>query len=756
MTQTKNWKLSALVMASALALAACGGGGGGGDASSPGTGPGTGPQASNPITVTPSLGQFSVGTVVVAYKLDGTTEVGRGTVDANGVAKIDTGSYTGAVIVSVQGGAGVTYFDESTKTNVAFPAGQTLSAVAPAGTSVVGVTPLTEAAKQKLAAAAGGIAAATDTTIGTANKTVAAAFGLADALTPPVLIKDATSKNTDNSDAGRYALVLAVLASSGDAGVPAHEAAAALAKDYAADGKLDGKGTDGAAIAKVDVAKLAATYGDKLAEAAKDFAKPDVAAVIQAEAAAALVTLNTAPKAPDANTTGIKAAHDVIADARLAASIADGQLKATGRALADATAAVNDAGRLAFEHYELLSMGGTFMWSLIAGDTSAALPRTAPAIGWTARYNGAGSRPGMECFSDTVDPLQTTKVVCNYGRTQGRNADKPLEWSRFRIVFTRGANAGDFNWDALAQTSTNGTFADGDVVNLPFGTAQDGTFHFAVTGDVTSASNPAKATASVKGSMPYGMGALATDKNDVDLTVSATLAELSTGVIVNGSIAGSATRTIGGKTAKIEILPDSKITADEAKNSAVVNLGLKATVGDYTVNGALTLSDTASLFAATPSPATAKLSGSVVGAAGDSASIEATLKVNKLDTIGDLHAGSVSLAAKVTTKDGLAVQLAVGAERPEAGKDVSNVTITQQLTSGTTERRISVAAKLTAGELDGPVTISASRNGLAVVATIMRGADGKATGTIKAGDLEVGTVSGSQINYKDGTTESLG
>lgn len=752
MASSRNIRLNALVIASAMALAACGGGGGDGAATTPDPAPVK--PASNPITVTPSLGQFSVGTVVVAYRLDGTTEVARGTVDANGVAKIDLGSHTGAIVVSVQGGAGVTYYDEHTRTNVNFPAGQTLSAVAPGGTTLVGVTPLTEAARQQLAAATGGVAAATDATIGAANKTVAAAFGLADALTPPVLIKDTTA-STDNSDAGRYALVLAVLAGSGDTGVPAHEAAAALARDFAADGKLDGKGTGGTAVGKVDVAKLATNYGDMLAAAAKTFAKPDVAAVIEAEAAAKLVSLNTTPKAPDGNTTGIKAARDVIADVRLSASIADGQLRATGKALADAVAVVNDSTRLAMEHYELLSMGGTFMWSLLQGETAGMVSRAPAAVGWTKRYVAKGHRPGMDCFSDTAEPAQTTRVVCNYARTQGRNAEKPQEWSRFRLVFTRAANANDFNWDALAQTSTNGSFAEGDVTNLPFGTEQDGVFHFEITEPAT-AQAATKAKASFKGLMPYGMRTLATDKQDLDLTVTASLAELTSGVTADATIAGGLVRTMGGKTAKVEFLPDSRIAGDEAKDSVVANLGVKATVGEHTLTGALNLSDTASLLAATPTPATAKFTGSVVGTGGDSASVEATLKVNKLDATGDLHAATLSLAGKVTTKGGLVVQLAAGAERAEAGKDVATLTLTQQFTSGTTERKVSVAAKLTAGELDGPLTITASRNGLAVSATITRGADGKTTGSIKAGDVEVGTVSGTQVNFKDGSTESLG
>lgn len=752
MAKSKNIQLDALVVACALALTACGGGGGGGS----GTTDPTPVSVSNPITVTPSLGQFSAGTVVVAYKLDGTTEVARGTVDANGVAKIDLGAYTGAVVVSVQGGPGVTYYDENTKTNVNFPAGQTLSAVAPAGTAQVGVTPLTEAAKQQLAAATGGIAAATDASIGAANKTVAAAFGLADALTPPVLIKDATAKNTDNSDAGRYALVLAVLAGSGDTGVPAHEAAAAIAKDFGADGKLDGKGKDGAAVGKVDVDKLTNSYGDKLAEAAKTFAKPDVAAVIEAEAAAKLVNIVTTPKAPDANTTGIKAARDVLADVRLSASIAEGQLRSTGKALADAVTAVNDLSRLGLEHYELLSMGGTFMWSLLQGDTSGMVSRAPSAIGWTKHYDPNNNHPGMDCFSDAAEAAQTQRVVCNYSRRQGRNAAKPLEWSRFRIVFTRGANAGDFNWDASAQTSTNGTFADGDVTNLPFGTDKDGVFHFELTRPGT-ADAATTAKASIKGALPYGMAQIATDKQELDLTVDASRTESTTGVVSAGvAIAGSMTRTVGDRTAKIEILPDSKIAEDWTKKSLLYNFGVKATVGDYTLTGSLSQTDTATLEAATPTPFTSKFTGSVVGAGGDSASVESTTKVNKLDTVSDLHAGTVSLAAKVTTKAGLVVQLAVGAERAEAGKDVATMTVTQQFTSGTTERKVSVAAKLTNGQPDGPVTITASRNGLAVTATITRGSDGKLSGSIKAGDQEVGTVSGAQINYKDGTTESLG
>lgn len=750
MATSKNIQLNALVIACALALTACGGGGG-----ASATDPTPVTPASNPITVTPSLGQFSAGTVVVAYKLDGTTEVARGTVDANGVAKIDLGAYTGPVVVSVQGGPGVTYYDENTKTNVNFPAGQTLSAVAPAGTAQVGVTPLTEAAKQQLAAATGGIAAATDATIGAANKTVAAAFGLADALTPPVLIKDATAKNTDNSDAGRYALVLAVLAGSGDTGVPAHEAVAAIAKDFGADGKLDGKGKDGAAVGKVDVDKLTSSYGDKLAEAAKTFAKPDVAAVIEAEAVAKLVNIVTTPKAPDANTTGIKAAREVLADVRLSASVAEGQLRSTGKALADAVTAVNDLSRLGLEHYELLSMGGTFMWALLQGDTSGMESRSPSAVGWAKHYDANNNHPGMDCFSDTTDAVQTQRVVCNYSRRQGRNAAKPLEWSRFRIVFTRGANAGDFNWDASAQTSTNGTFANGDVTNLPFGTDKDGVFHFEVS-QAANATSPTKVKASIKGALLYGMAQIATDKQELDLTVNASLTELSTGSIGDATIAGSMTRTVGDKTAKIELLPDSKVAVDETKSSLVANLGVKATVGDYTLTGSLSQSDTATLLGDTPTPTTAKFTGSVVGTGGDSASIEATAKINKLDSVGELHAGTVSLAGKVTTKAGLVVQLAVGAERAEAGKDVTSMTVTQQLTSGTNERKVSVAAKLAAGQLDGPVTITASRNGLAVTATITRGSDGKLSGSIKAGDQEVGTVSGTQINYKDGTTESLG
>ena len=47
--------------------------------------------------------------------------------------------------------------------------------------------------------------------------------------------------------------------------------------------------------------------------------------------------------------------------------------------------------------------------------------RAPTAVGWTKRFYGTGSRPVMDCFSDTAAPAQTTRVVCNYARAQGRN-----------------------------------------------------------------------------------------------------------------------------------------------------------------------------------------------------------------------------------------------------------------------------------------------------------------------------------------------
>jgi hypothetical protein len=609
---------------------------------------------------------------------------------------------------------------------------------------------LTDAAKQQLAATSGGIAAATDSSIIAANKTVAAAFGLPDALAVPVLIKD-NSKNTDNSDAGRYALVLATLSASGSANAPAHDIALALARDFA-DGKLDGKAVDGSAITNVDMAALQASYATKLEAAAVKYAKPEVEAVIKAEVASNLVVLNPAPKAPDANTSGIKAARDVIADVRVSAYVADTQLKAIGKSLGDAVQAVDDNGRMALEHYEVLTKGTEFMRNLRDAVTTGARPN--PGGGFIRDFAPSAGRPAMTCVSDKAVASETTTVNCLYGRTQGRNAANPTEWSRFVLVFTLGDNAGEVKWNALGQTATKADFSD--RVNVGFGSdTVDGIYTFKFSGDEFNAANPAKLIASIKGDMPFGFPVLnkVNDKHTLDLSAEGSWTESVNGLTGTASLTGSVIRTVGTKTAKLEIRPDSKITVDEAKNSAAAKFGVKATVGDQVLTGSLEMSDTGALYAATPAPATAKFSGSVVGAGGESATLDATLTVSKLDTVGDLHAGTVSLAAKVTTKEKVAVQLALGMERPTAGTDAAKLTMTHVISGDAAERKLTLSASIVKDELSGPLTITSTRG---VTVTLSRGADGKLIGSIKAGEVEVGTVNGTQVNFKDGTTESLG
>ncbi len=237
------------VVGLSLVLAACGGGGGGSSGGAPTT--------SGSMSVTPSLGQFSAGTAYTVKKLDGTS-VSSGVIGSNGKVAVSMNGYTGPVVVTVLGGAGVTYWDEGTGTNVLFPAPNTLRAVVPSPMAEVGVTALTNAAAAKLDAAPGGIASASTSTISTANTQVAAMFGLPDILTAPTPVNSTTSASLDLASTGdKYALVLAALAKTATGGGSnnAMSVAASLAADLT-DGKLDGQ-SGGSAISGTPVTSTA-------------------------------------------------------------------------------------------------------------------------------------------------------------------------------------------------------------------------------------------------------------------------------------------------------------------------------------------------------------------------------------------------------------------------------------------------------------------------------------------------------------------
>ena len=190
----------------------------------------------------PSLGLVQNATVNF-YQADGTTLLGSGDTGTDGSVQVNAGGYRGPVVVEVLGDdTDAMYFDESTGTLVAFPAGNSLHALVPNATSRVGVTPLTEIAYQ--AALAQSLLPITADAVNQLNQIVgdALAPGLDSVLSIPTRFDENTMAGAlDDNEAGRYALVLAALAelNSGDAS-PALTTLNALVADLA-DGVIDGQ-----------------------------------------------------------------------------------------------------------------------------------------------------------------------------------------------------------------------------------------------------------------------------------------------------------------------------------------------------------------------------------------------------------------------------------------------------------------------------------------------------------------------------------
>jgi hypothetical protein len=265
----KNLKTRNLIMASAIAAALVLAGCGGGSSSS------SGGASSASASATPSLGKFSAGTTVNLTQLNG-TQLATGSIGSDGSINITLPSYTGAVVLEVLGGSGVTYYDEGLKMSVNFGAGKKLRAVMPSMPSTsqkVGVTLLTEAAVVWLETnVTGGLANATTTDINNANAKVAAVFGLPDILAVPTPVDGSTGRTLDLAVPGdKYALVLAALAKTAAEGKNAADVAAALAADLA-DDKLDGSGGTGA------IYNFAA-IGSEYQTAANELATPTSAAI---------------------------------------------------------------------------------------------------------------------------------------------------------------------------------------------------------------------------------------------------------------------------------------------------------------------------------------------------------------------------------------------------------------------------------------------------------------------------------------------
>jgi hypothetical protein len=426
-----------------LTIYGCGGGGGSGDVT---------PTLTS-MTLTPSLGQFSKGTIVRLKKLDNSV-LSSGSIGDDGKATLTLSGHTGPVVIEVLGGTGVTYYDEGTKTNQ--PYGGTLRAVVPAPQTDVGVTALTHAA------AAGLVLSSTLTTdqIKLANTKVAAIFGYTDGasiLQAPTLVKTPTGNALNVATTGdKYALILAALAKTAASGMTKADVVEALASDLK-DDKLDGL----AGTAPI-LSYLPATITDNYQEAANDLADDSSQTVI---AGAPLVpTTDVSTVVTVSNQSDVDLAKAMFAELRTTLnSFANGSQ--TGflntqaqRMSADLNANVApEMGRVGrrinalqvsidtFEDAKLYSIGNTngFELGLAPGTTTPQVlirKNGSPDAVW----NGYGN--WNYCHTDANTAAAVSKVVCSFAGPD--SAD--LLNSRIKLVtfeLTRSA-VGQYSYTA--------------------------------------------------------------------------------------------------------------------------------------------------------------------------------------------------------------------------------------------------------------------------------------------------------------------
>jgi hypothetical protein len=212
-----------------------------------------------------SLGQFR--NALVYATLDDGTRLGPAVTDsANGMVTIRPGrSYAGSLLVELVGQGGSEYFDEAKGGWIAFPAGQRLRAHVDAIRSNIGITPLSEAAVAHADAdpqlaglpPAERAKQANERIRGLINSQLPTSYAVDDVATLPVLLNPSSGKGAlPDTPAGRYGSVIAALAFVGSQfnpplAAPGLSIATQLARDLT-DGRLDGAGPGGAALAPAD------------------------------------------------------------------------------------------------------------------------------------------------------------------------------------------------------------------------------------------------------------------------------------------------------------------------------------------------------------------------------------------------------------------------------------------------------------------------------------------------------------------------
>ena len=437
MKLTLNRFALAVASAGILALYGCGGGGGSPVAAD-----------TTSMTVTPSLGRFSTGTVVELRKLDRTL-ISTGTVAANGSAVLALAGYTGPVVVKVLGGPLVTYYDEGTNSFQPFGASLELNAVMDAPRAQAGVTALTHAAHAML-----GVNASTSIdAIKLANKQVASVWpDLAlDILQAPTAV-GAQVNNLKAGDLGdKYALFLAALAKTANAGKNAADVAKDLAEDLT-DATYDGKNSRSATPAAILPSYTFGTLAARYYDAAQVFAESSAAATITLTSLVVRTT-SVATVTVEPNQSAIDQAKTLFAELRttlnsFANNNKTGFLDIQAKAMSDDLNAnvASDMGRLqkriqqmgmatsAFEDAVAYTSSATK--GFVINFTSSGLSRTNGSLSdvWFGRNNFES------CYTNSITPSLITQVQCFEAAADGADYANSRIKAMVYVITKTGAN----------------------------------------------------------------------------------------------------------------------------------------------------------------------------------------------------------------------------------------------------------------------------------------------------------------------------
>ena len=235
MTRHKNLRVTlalTLLIVSTLLLFSCGGGGGGGTTTTGGTI--SGMAVKGPVN----------GATVTAYAINNGTmgaQIGSGTTDAQGNFTISVGSYSGSVMLQMNGG---TYMDEAAGTPMTMFSGDVMTSVIPsvtAGSTMSGIqiTPLTSMAQKRAQNLSGGM---TSANITTANTAVGNYFSVSDILLIQPMDPTVNGSGAAASqDTWNYGMTIAAISQEASTlGMPHSSGMVTAMMEDASDGKMDG------------------------------------------------------------------------------------------------------------------------------------------------------------------------------------------------------------------------------------------------------------------------------------------------------------------------------------------------------------------------------------------------------------------------------------------------------------------------------------------------------------------------------------